>query len=691
MKGSGTDGTEGDDASLDLSVDSYKPGAGSLPISGTSVADLEEALPRVAWSNAGVVLAFVLGVCLSLYAVVFAYQHPFTQSQYTVLFLGGALVLFFTSDALEPKDYRDQYTRFASVYTAIAFIVTSSVASLYFFYAFEDLSTRILNYYWYEYVLATFIVFAVLEGTRRAYGLLLTTVAYVAILYAYFGYLLPGSWGHSGYNTRRILEVTVLGLESIYGSLPRIGATWVAIFIIFAGLVQAYGGMDLIRDIAMYVGNRFTSGIAQIAVITSMLMGTITGSAAANTAATGSFTIPLMKQYNVDSEEAAAIESVASSGGQMLPPVMGTAAFLMAEILGVPFADIVIWGLLPALLFYLSVSVTVSIVTVRNGIRKPDVDITAAEALDILKHGLNILLALIVLVYVLVVLRYDPLTAGMYAILTLVGTTYLIALVNAVRSGNDDISVSSAISSTTKQTLNGLYIGARSTAPIMIVLGPIAIIVSLVTLTAINQAISMLMISYGSTLPLLLVLGALMSILFGLGMPTVAAYILVAIFVVPSLVQFGIPDVYGHFFVFYFAIISGITPPIAIVIAVAAGIAEADFVRTCIKAIPLALPGFIVPFVFIYNPSIIAWNATTPIVFLSMLVGIVLLIISVLGYLFAADYSVPSRGVMAFVAGTILFAPWLPLQATLAGAALLFILYNTPFVNRAARTYATAR
>lgn len=691
MKDSGTGEAEQDRTSLDLNVASYKPGAGSIPFTATSVTDLEESLPRLSWSNAGVAIVFVLGVVLSMYAVVFAYDRPYTQSQYTVLFLGIALVMFFTKDALEPKEYRSRYTRFVSIATAVGFVFASGGASLYFFYIFESISTRILNYYWYEYVLAAVVILAVLEGTRRAYGLLLSTVAYLAILYAYFGYLVPGRWGHPGYNTRRILEVTVLGLESIYGTLPTIGATWVAIFIIFAGLVQAYGGMDLIRDIALYAGNRFTSGIAQIAVITSMLMGTITGSAAANTAATGSFTIPLMKRYNVDSEEAAAIESVASSGGQMLPPVMGTAAFLMAEIIGVPFADIVIWGLLPALLFYFAVSITVSIITVRNGIESPAIDMSGEKALDVLRHGLNILLALVVLVYVLVVLRYDPMTAGMYAILTLVGMTYLLAVVNAVRSAESDFTVQKALVTTTKQTFNGLYVGAKSTAPIMIVLGPIAIVVSLVTLTAINQAISMVMISYGSTLPLLLILGALMSILFGLGMPTVAAYILVSIFVVPSLIQFGIPDVYGHFFVFYFAIISGITPPIAIVIAVAAGIADADFVQTCIKAIPLAIPGFIVPFVFVYNPSIIAWNATTPIVFLSMLIGIVLLSVATLGYLFADDFSAPERVLMALVAGTILFAPIFSLQVALAGVALLFILYNTPSVYKAASAYVSPR
>ncbi|WP_254838436.1 TRAP transporter permease [Natronomonas marina] len=692
MTESGTEDVDEEQrTSLDLNVASYKPGAGSVPLDATSIASLEGSLPRLTRANAGVVLVFALGIALSLYSVVFAYDRPYTRSQYTVLFLGLSLVLFFTKDALESKEYRNRYTRFVSVATAVGFVLAAGGASIYFFYTFESLATRILDYYWYEYVLSAIIVLAVLEGTRRAYGLLLSAVAYLAIIYAYAGYLVPGRWGHPGYDTGRILEVTVLGLESIYGSLPTIGATWVAIFIIFAGLVQAYGGMELIRDIALYVGNRFTSGIAQIAVITSMLMGTITGSAAANTAATGSFTIPLMKRYNVDSEEAAAIESVASSGGQMLPPVMGTAAFLMAEIIGVPFADIVIWGLLPALLFYMTVSITVSIVTVRNGIEAPAVDISGGKALEVLRHGLNILLALAVLVYVLVILRYDPMTAGMYAILTLVGSTYVIAVVNAIRSTDEELSAATALVTTTKQTLNGLYIGAKSTAPIMIVLGPIAIVVSLVTLTAINQAISMLMVSYGSTLPLLLVLGALMSILFGLGMPTVAAYILVSIFVVPSLIRFGVPDVYGHFFVFYFAIISGITPPIAIVIAVASGIANADFVRTCVKAIPLALPGFIVPFVFVYNPSIIDWGATTPIVFLSMLVGTVLLVIAVLGYLFDNDYSAVTRILMAGVAVTILFAPWLLLQATLAAVALSFILYNTPTVYGAARTFVSPR
>lgn len=678
MKDSGTDVT-GHDAELELAIEEYQPGAGTVPMSATSIVELNEALPQLARNNVSILLVSVLGILLATSAIVFAFFRPITRGQYTILFMGIALLMFFAKDAVEPKDYRNQYTRWISTVSAVVLFLASGVTSAYFFLVFEDIATRILNYHLHEYVLAAILVIAVLEGTRRAYGLLLTSVGYLAILYAYFGYIVPGRWGHGGYSTERILEVTVLSLESIYGSLPAIGATWVAIFIIFAGLVQAYGGMDLIRDLAMYVGNRFSSGIAQIAVITSMLMGSITGSAAANTAATGSFTIPLMKQYNVDSEEAAAIESVASSGGQMLPPVMGTAAFLMAEMLGVPFADIIIWGLLPAMLFYISLSITVSVVTVRNGISTPDVEVKGSDAIGILKNGLNIMLALVVLLYTLVGLRYDPMTAGMYAIVTLIISTYAIGVVNAVRTDTtQSITVTSALETTTKQTLQGLYIGAKSTAPIMIVLGPIAIIVSLVTLTAINQTISMLMISYGSTLPLLLILGAIMSILFGLGMPTVAAYILVAIFVVPAMVQFGVPDVYGHFFVFYFAIISGITPPIAIVIAVASGIADSNFVRTCIKAMPLALPGFIVPFVFVYNPSIIAWTVMTPLVFVSMLIGIVLLVVAVLGYYFADDFTWPARIVMIGCAAGILFAPSIAIQTSLAGLALLYLVYKTP-------------
>lgn len=652
-----------EDSSVDfeLSIDSYKPGFESHPLSATNIDDLNDYLPSIRKDNSWIVLLTILGVIFSAYLIIWGLESVWGRPQHTMLILGGSLLIFYLEDyyQIDESSIRGSIYK----YSALIFAIGSMAACIYFFYAFDDLLNRLLNYYWYEYILSAFLVISTIESGRRAYGPLLPGVTLCAIGYAYFGQFIPGPLGnHPGYGTRRILEVSVLSLQGMFGQIPIIGATWVVVFIIFAGLIQSFGGMKFIRDIALSTVGRFKSGIVQVAVITSMAMGMITGSTAANTAATGSFTIPLMKSAGVDSESAAAIESVASSGGQMLPPVMGAAAFLMAELIGVPYADLIRYGLLPAILFYVCIAFTATIISIKDGIKSPTVHISRSELVSIFFNGSYIIASVAVLIHYLVIARYDPMTSAIYAIVALIGTALLLSVITA---GNGK-GVVNAVDVTIKEALHGLQYGARQMAPIMIILVPIAIIIEMITLTALNQTISTFMISYGNTLPILLLLGAVMSILFGLGMPTVAAYALVTIFVVPGLLEFGVDQVSSHFFVFYFAVISGITPPIALAIIIASNIADANFLETCIKAIPLGLAGFIVPFAFIYNNTLLIWDITTPLAFVVVLVGTLAIIIGLLGYGYGINYSLSTRVMYAIIGFAAIFSPMISIQIVLA-------------------------
>lgn len=660
----------------------YEPGTEDPPLTARSLDALEETLPAIALRNAHVLLIAAVSVLLSVYPIYYGWERPYTRTNYAILYLGFALFVFFLEDAISRTEYRHRVLRYVDKALMLVLAVASLITCAYFFIVFVELPERLYAYYWYEYLLSGILILAVLEGTRRAFGWMITLVSSGAILYAYYGYLIPRPIGHGGFQANRILEAAVLNVGSgILSSTLAIVATWVAIFIIYAEILTAYGGLEFIRDIAIMVSKRFSSGIAQIAVITSMGMGSIVGSSLANTAATGSFTIPLMKENNLSGETAAAIESIASSGGQILPPVMGAAAFLMAEFLGVSFATIIAYGFLPALLFYAALASTVAIITTEEGIEPPRMESKRISVLYLLQNGLYIVASIIVLVFSLVVLQYDPLTCGIYAILTLVGGMYLSGA--AIGLVDEDVGVTLRLYRTTKQTLHGFVQGGRRVAPIMIVIGPLLVIIRLVTLTGINQIISIYMVSFGDTLPLLLLLAAIMSVLFGMGMPSVASYILVTIFVVPPLTQFGVTDIQGHFFVFYYAIISGITPPVAVVIAVASGIANSNFLRTCMKALPVALPLFIIPFVFVYNPQLLVWSVMTPAVFLTVLVGIMFLIVMALGYFFGRDYRILERAVMGAVGLGILFAPQFLYQALFATPAAVYLLYHTPSVNRA--------
>lgn len=668
-----------DALTLDISIEprEYVTSFKSIGFGATSFEDMEEQLPKLDLGNLGVVLVALSAFVTTIYLLIYGYFHVWEQALHVIVFLGLSLVVFFLEDIFS-YERRGNALDYLYIGSSVAFLAISIIGTIYFFHEFDALLSRIGIWVEFDYYIGGAMLAATLEASRRAFGPLLVGIAVISILYAMFGYMVPGRFGHHGYDLYNVTEITVLRLDGIYGSIPQIGATWVAIFIVYAGLIRSYHGMEYIRSMAMTIAGRFRSGVPQIAIITSMIVGSITGSAAANTAATGSFTIPLMKDANIDKETAAALESVASSGGQMLPPVMGAAAFLMAEFLGVPYSQIIIWGLVPALLFYVILAFLVAMVSTRQDIIAPRLEITKGEVLKMLVVGGHFLLSFGVLLYALVGLQYDPLTAGVYGMLALIGMAYVTAVPYSTYKGKGLVA---STATTTKKTAHGFIEGTRDMAPIMIILAPIAVIIDMITTTGLNQEISLLMSAWGGSLLVLLLLAAAMSILFGLGMPTVAAYTLVVIFVVPGLAEVGVSTNLTHFFVFYFAVISGITPPVAIVIVIAAKIGDASFLKTCLKAIPFALPGYIIPFAFVYNPALIEWNSTTPLLFLVTVVGILSISVGLFGYVFDKSISLPGRFAIVVVGVAAVFAPGLALKVGIASLLAVYLFVNSPYLD----------
>lgn len=674
-----TEDTDDSELTLDISIDlrDYVTGAKPIGFTAGTFDALDESLPEIDVRNLGILFVAVSSFVTTAYLLVYGYVRIWEQALHVIVFLGLSLVIFYLEDIYSYGD-RDRPVDHLYVGSSVVLLGISIVGTVYFFQEFGALLARIGIWNEVDYYVGAGMLLATLEASRRAFGPLLVSIAYLGIVYAMFGYAVPGRFGHTGYTLYNIVEITVLRLEGIYGSIPQIGATWVAIFIVYAGLIRSYHGMEYIQSMAMTIAGRFKSGVPQIAIITSMIVGSITGSAAANTAATGSFTIPLMKDANIKAETAAALESVASSGGQMLPPVMGSAAFLMAEFLGVPYSQIIIWALIPAILFYVILALLVAMISTRQDIVAPSLETTRIGVLKILIVGGHFLVSFGVLIYTLVALQYDPLTAGIYGMLTLIASAFL---TSTAYSAYEGMSLVASAVTTTKKTVHGFIDGARDMAPIMVVLAPIAVIIDMITTTGINQEISLLMSAMAGTLFVLLVLAAVMSILFGLGMPTVAAYTLVVIFVVPGFSAVGLSTNLTHFFVFYFAIISGITPPVAIVIVVASKIADADFLQTCIKAVPLALPGYIIPFAFVYNPSLIEWTTITPIVFLTTIVGILSISVGLFGYVFDNQLSVPARVLIGLVGLVGVFAPNLTVSIGASGLLVVYLLVSSPYVD----------
>ncbi|SDK06530.1 TRAP transporter, 4TM/12TM fusion protein [Natronorubrum texcoconense] len=619
--------------------------------------------------------------------------------------------------------FKRVYGRF-DPYLAIGLAVLSLVTMAYIFGAFDRLDgdAHILGFSTTDHIIGAALIVLVTDATRRAFGMIIASVAIFAIVYSHAAVstlpFLPDLLAWSGEDVTGIIEEAALGVQSgIYDStIMGIGSTWVAIFIMFAGIAKAYGLMDYIREVGTELGGTLRTGVVQIAVISSMIMGSITGSAAANTATTGSFTIPMIQDQGVRDDYAASIEAVASAGGQMLPPVMGVAAFLMADIIEVPYLDIVQAGTIPAALFYLSVCLAVHFSILKFGWTTSDL---SPFDWRVLLSGLHFLIPLGVLLYTLIILRFTPLTAGFYTILSIVAIifvrNFLIDVfsidevvqsklgrknthsdgttdgdVQSVDSTTDGVGASSyrSLVKTSKQTVDGLYQGGLEMAPLVGVLAAMGLIVELLETSGMTGRLGAGIIGFADVsimgftggLALVLVLAMIASIAFGLGMPTPAAYILVAFLIASAVTELGVPEITTHMFVFYFAMLSAITPPVAISVAVGSRIAGTSFMTACVQALRIGAPGFVIPFAFVANNSLIQWSTMTLFAFPVVLAGTIGLIVGTVGFDGAQDLSLPVRAfyvVAGFAAmfGTVVGGTvGMAIQAVAAATIVLLLL-----------------
>jgi TRAP transporter 4TM/12TM fusion protein len=486
---------------------------------------------------------------------------------------------------------------------------------------------------------------------------LIWAVAVFGLVYAYYGELLPGILEHSGLSLSRIITMNTVEMQGIYGSLTQISATWIVVFIMLAGLIEMYGGMKaFIKGITRFVAQYRYLEIGHIAVLSSMVFGSINGAATANSATTGAFTIPMMKENRYPPRFAAAIEAVASSGGQVLPPVMGSSAFLMAELIDPSYADIVLASAAPAIMLYLTVAVGITLYVGKHDIEKVAYDVPEregglGESVRRIAGYYDYLVTLLILLYYLLYVQASPMKSGFYAILVMLG----LRASNMLIQGYRDDRLGPEAAQYVRQSFEGFLRGAETMVNITIMIASLGIVVRAFVVTGLAQNLSAFLIelSAGSAVALIL-LAAVASIVFGMGMPTLAAYILVALFVAPSLLQtFDVSPLAVHLFVFYFAIVSNITPPIAIAVVITQGIADAEFLPSAINSIKLGYAMFVIPFVFIYQTSILHLDSVlvTPVV---VFVGLLLVAVGLIG--FAGD-SLPIRAVAVLSGGLVLFGP----------------------------------
>jgi len=434
-------------------------------------------------------------------------------------------------------------------------------------------------------------IFLVIESTRRIMGWALPIVALVFLLYGLVGHLLPGILAFPKIPVARIIAVNYIATDGIFGTPLGVSATFVFLFVLFGSFLQKVGGGEFFIDLAYSLFGRFRGGPAKIAVVASACFGTISGSGIANVAGTGQFTIPLMKRTGYQPAFAGAVEASASIGGQLMPPVMGAAAFIMAEILGIPYISICVAALLPAILYFLAIFIMVDFEAAKTGLKGLTKE-NLPNPRKILREAWYLFLPIAILIYLLII-QISPMKAAFWSIIFMVGIEIIQQLIKKKRVDFQRI-------------WEGLEAGALGMLIVATACACAGIVIGIVNVTGFGLKFSDFIIdlSHGS-LPILLILTMLSSLVLGMGLPTVACYIILAIISAPALVEMGVMPLAAHLFIFYFGIIAAITPPVALAAYVGAGIAGANPMKTGFIACRLGLAAFLLPYMFIYGSAIL--------------------------------------------------------------------------------------
>ena len=471
-----------------------------------------------------------------------------------------------------------------------ALVLATLLVASYYMTGFERLTTRMENVspiFPIDIAAGALLVFLLLEGSRRAVGWILVWVLLAFIAYAFWGDVLPGWLRFRGFDVEAATEITTMTTAGVLGVTTSTSASFIFYFILFGSFYGAVGGGQLFIDLAIRLAGRATGGTAKAAIIGSSLMGSISGSAVANVVSTGVFTIPLMKRTGIPAHRAAGTEAIASTGGQLMPPVMGVAAFVMAELVNVPYVEIAMAGLIPAIAFYLALMLVVDLTARRDGVRA----MTAEEVQDTdeILPRLHLILPPVILIVLLV--------SGYSAAYSAVAASASCFVVPFLRK---------ATWIGWKEITAGLSDAPRQAAEIAVPIAAIGLVIAVAVQSnlALKFAGSLLSLSEGSIYASL-TLAMVGCIIMGMGLPTVAAYIIGAVLFVPPIQELGIPPLAAHFFIFYYCVLSMVTPPVALASFAAAAVGESSVVRTSISAFGLSLVAFFIPFGFVFDMGIL--------------------------------------------------------------------------------------
>jgi TRAP transporter 4TM/12TM fusion protein len=492
-----------------------------------------------------------------------------------------------------------------------------------------------------RWLLGGLAILLILEATRRVTGWALVWVGLVCILYAKFAYLFPGMLNAKGTSWERIANYLYLDSSGLLGVALTVAASVIVAFIFFGQALYAVGGDRFITDVALVAMGRYRGGPAKVSVVSSALFGTVSGSAVANVAVDGAITIPLMKRSGYPAHLAAAIEAVASNGGQITPPVMGAAAFLIAEFLNIPYGEVALAAAVPAALYYLALFTQVDLEAAKHGISGLAAD-QIPKLLTVLRLGWVFLFPLAFLIYALMVENWEAGKAGMATVLL----TFIVGTLQ-----KDTRPTFHAILKSIEDT-------GRTLLDIVVITALAGLVIGSLQLSGLTFKLSLILTSLsGGNVIVLLMLTALVCILLGMSLPTAVVYITLAVLVGPALTQLGVDPLAAHLFLFYFGMLSLITPPDCLATYTAAAIAQSDFWKTGWTGMRLGIAAYMVPFVFALHPALILKGAIGDIVVAIMAssIGTFLVAVGCAGYLFR-ELTLSKRGLFC-CAGVLLMLP----------------------------------
>ena len=659
---------------------------------------------------------FWVAIAFSAYQLWMASFHPLSSQVIRAIHVGFVLLMIFA--LFPPMGGRSGLWRALGWLLGLAGFATG----LYQWFFEADLTQRAGDLTQADWVVGVLLIVLVFEAARRVMGWGLPLVCLTFLLYALFGQHLPGALAHRGYGIDQVVSTLGFGTEGLYGTPTYVSSTYIFLFILFGAFLEQAGMIRLFNDFAMGTVGHTRGGPAKVSVISSGLMGTINGSGVANVVTTGQFTIPLMKRFGYSPAFAGGVEATASMGGQIMPPVMGAVAFIMAETINVPYIEIVKAALIPAILYFVTAFWMVHLEAGRKGLMGLPKD-ECPNPWTAVRERWYLLLPLAGLV-ALLFSGYTPLFSGTVGLgLTVilifgaavisgvkamalrglawvllgfacagffqfgVGTFFvvsalLIALTFILRRGDDARALA----------VKALVDGARHALPVAIACALVGVIIGVINLTGVAAELGGHIIAIGrESLFLALVLTMITCLVLGMGIPTIPNYIITSSLAAPVLLELGVPLIVSHMFVFYFGIMADLTPPVALACFAAAPIARESGLKISMQAIRVAIAGFIVPFMAVYSPALMLqtgdWMDTTWIVF-KALVAIAMWGAAAIGFLLGR-LNVVER-VVAFASASFLVVA-LPLTDEIGlGAVAVFLAWHF-WHTRQERALAAAR